>query len=101
MLAAVVAWPQLPPLLALPSPGELARSNAALARTNASLETTIARRTRELEQANQRFELALSRSNITVYAQDADLRYTWIHNPRPGLTPASVEDAEAGLRRGP
>ena len=36
--------------------------------------------------ANQRFEQALSRSNITVFTQDTDLRYTWIHNPRLGLS---------------
>ena len=62
-----MVWPQIPKLLALPSPRDLARSNLALAQTNASLETTIAWRTHELELAKQRFEQALSRSNITVF----------------------------------
>ncbi len=96
---AIVVWPQIPKLLALPSPRDLARSNLALVQNNASLETTIAWRTHELELANQRFEQALSRSNITVFTQDRELRYTWVHNPRTGRT---VEDlvghtaAEAG-----
>jgi two-component sensor histidine kinase len=81
---AIVIWPQIPKLLALPSPRDLARSNLALMQANASLETTIAWRTHELELANQRFEQALSRSNTTVFTQDRDLRYTWVHNPRPG-----------------
>lgn len=87
--AALLVWPQLPKLLALPSPRDLARSNTALAQVNTSLETTIAWRTHELRQANERFETALSRANITVYTQDRDLRFTWIHNPRFGLTPES------------
>ena len=93
--AAVAVWPQLPKAIDLPTPGDLVRSNDALTRSNASLLTTIAARTHELEQGNQRFELALSRSNITVFSQDQELRYTWIHNPREGLTPASVDDAGA------
>ena len=92
MGAAVLVWPQLPRLLGLPSPRDLARSNAALARTNASLETTIAWRTHELRQANERFETALSRANITVYTQDRDLGFTWVHNPQPGLTPGEGGD---------
>jgi hypothetical protein len=87
LCAAVVVWPRLPKLVALPSPRDLQRANAALGQTNASLETTIAWRTYELEQANERFEHALAGSSITVFAQDSDLQYTWIHNPRPGLTP--------------
>ena len=87
MGAAILAWPQIPRLLSLPSPRDLARSNTALAQTNASLETTIAWRTHELRLANQRFETALSRANMTVYTQDRDLHFTWVHNPRPGLTP--------------
>lgn len=87
--AAVLVWPQLPKLLRLPSPRDLSRSNAALAQANASLETTIAWRTHELRLANERFETALSRASITVYTQDLDLGFTWIHNPRPGLTPST------------
>ena len=39
---------------------------------------------REIEFSERRFREALSRSNITVFAQDTDLRYTWIYNPRDG-----------------
>ena len=81
----MVFWRQLPRLLELPSPRDIARSNLKLVQANESLETTIAWRTHDLERANQRFEQALSRSNITVYTQDTDLRFTWIHNPRLGL----------------
>ncbi len=87
---AVLIWPQIPRLLALPSPRDLARANLALVQSNASLETTIAWRTHEIELARQRFEQALSRSNITVFTQDTDLRYTWIHNPRLGLSEAQI-----------
>ena len=90
LAAAVLVWPQLPKLLALPSPGDLRRANAALAQTNASLETTIAWRTHELDQTRKRFENALARSNITVSAQDRDLRYTYIFNPALGLAPEDV-----------
>lgn len=87
---AVLVWPQLPRLLRLPSPAQLARANAALAQANASLEATVAWRTHELEMAKQRFEQALSRSNITVFTQDRDLVYTWIHNPRLGLSEEQI-----------
>ena len=85
LATAIVLWRQIPRLLALPSPRDLARANLALVQSNASLETTVAWRTHELELVTQRFEQALSRSNISVYTQDTDLRFTWIHNPRLGL----------------
>ena len=47
-------------------------------------------RVRELEEINRRFELALSSANVTVFSQDADLRYAWLHNPRLGLTAAAA-----------
>jgi PAS domain S-box-containing protein len=90
LATAIVLWRQVPRLLALPSPRDLARANLALVQSNASLETTVAWRTHELERVTQRFEQALSRSNISVYTQDTDLRFTWIHNPRLGLTPEEV-----------
>lgn len=40
---------------------------------------------REIELSERRFREALSRSNITVFAQDTALRYTWIYNPRVGV----------------
>jgi PAS domain S-box-containing protein len=45
---------------------------------------------REIELSERRFREALSRSNITVFAQDTDLRYTWIYNPRIGATGESL-----------
>lgn len=56
--------------------------------------------------AYRRLELALKDSPITVFEQDADLRYTFLHNPPPGtaadtflgLTDAEVFD-ERDLRR--
>ena len=104
LATAIVVWPQIPKLLALPSPRDLARSNLALVQANASLETTVAWRTHELERANQRFEQALARSNISVFTQDSDLRYTWVHNPHRGQsaeemlgrTAAEVSATDAG-----
>jgi PAS domain S-box-containing protein len=94
LATAILAWWALPKLLRPHSPRGLASSNTPLARTNASLETAVAHRTHELERANQRFQMASSRLNITVFAQDADLRYTWVHNPRYGLTPAEGASAD-------
>ena len=53
-------------------------------------------RVRELEEINRRFELALSSANVTVFGQDADLRYAWLHNPRPGLTAAAAGEPMPG-----
>jgi two-component sensor histidine kinase/PAS domain-containing protein len=48
---------------------------------------------RALELSERRFRDALARSSITVFAQDVDLRYTWVYNSRVGL------DADALLGR--
>lgn len=42
--------------------------------------------TQALAEANARFDTALAGSNITMFRQDRDLRYIWMHNPPPGLT---------------
>lgn len=42
--------------------------------------------TQALAEANARFDAALAGSNITMFRQDRDLRYIWMHNPPPGLT---------------
>jgi PAS domain S-box-containing protein len=34
-----------------------------------------------LRQSEERFRIALKESPVTVFAQDLDLRYTWIYNP--------------------
>lgn len=82
---AVVLWPEIPRVLALPSPAELAAANARLARGNETLAAEVERQTHDIATVRQRFEQALAGSNITVYTQDRNLRFTWLHNPRAGL----------------
>ncbi len=50
-----------------------------------SLESEQHRLTEQLGSAVQRYETALRGSNVTVYTQDRDLRYTTISNPLFGL----------------
>jgi PAS domain S-box-containing protein len=38
----------------------------------------------------ERFRVALGTSPVMVFNQDADLRYTWIHNPAPGFDADAV-----------
>ena len=111
ILTAVLLWPVLPRLLEIPSPGQLALANTALqvqvdARDRAvreleavklHLESEVQRRTGEVQAMARRFEIATADSLITVSEQDADLRYTWLHNPRPPLSDAALgqTDAEA------
>jgi PAS domain S-box-containing protein len=54
-----------------------------------SLETEQRRLSDELKTTVQRYELALRESNVTVFTQDRDLRYTSISNPMGGQ---AVED---------
>ena len=49
-----------------------------------------AERTKELQEAVQRYEVALRGSLITVFTQDRDLRYTSITNPLFGLPVAAL-----------
>jgi two-component sensor histidine kinase len=92
VFTAVAVLPLLPQLIALPSPTALKaeveareRAVAELEATRASLEQQVAERTEELSLLNRRFEAALDGSPITVFEQDAELRYTWIHNPPPQM----------------
>ncbi len=39
----------------------------------------------ELRLANRRFRLALQGSPVSLFEQDRDLRFTWLHNPDPSL----------------
>jgi PAS domain S-box-containing protein len=39
-----------------------------------------------LRVSEERLRIALQASPITVYAQNADLRYTWLYNPSPGYS---------------
>jgi len=43
-----------------------------------------------LRQSEQRFRLALTNSPVSVFEQDLDLRYTWIHNPKLGFVADQV-----------
>ncbi len=108
---AIALWPVLPRLLLIPSPSQLAVANTQLqdeieARRQAietlqsvqlGLEAEVRRRTREVEALARRFEIATEGSLITVCEQDAELRYTWLHNPRPPLGADALgrTDAEA------
>ena len=86
---AILIWPQIPKLLALPSRAQLEAANRQLAATNVGLETSLAEQSHNLDSTRKRFGRALEGSNITVFEQDRDLRYRWIHNPRLGR---SVDD---------
>ena len=101
---ALALWPMLPRLLQIPSPSQLALANSQLrdeieARRRAiddlehvrsGLEAEVRRRTTEMEALARRFEIATEDSLVTVCEQDASLRYTWLHNPRPPLTAEAI-----------
>ena len=60
----------------------------------------------QVASAYHRFELALENSQISVFEQDRDLRYSFVHNPPPGTAAADFLDrtdaevfAAADLRR--
>jgi two-component sensor histidine kinase len=97
VMTAFAVWPVLPKLLAIPSPSALAEANAKLTAAlselesvKADLERQVAERTEDLRVLNARFERALDGSPITVFEQDEDLVYTWIHNPQLGMAAAEV-----------
>jgi len=109
VITAIVLWPVLPRLLEIPSPSQLAAANAslkvevdaklqaveALEAIRANLEAEVRRRTREVEALARRFEIATDGSRVTLSEQDADLRYTWVHNPRPPLSDGALDQDEA------
>ena len=43
-----------------------------------------------LRRSEKRFRVALENSPVTVFECDADLRYTWVHNPRFGTRPEGL-----------
>jgi PAS domain S-box-containing protein len=49
-----------------------------------------------LRVARSRLEAALDASQVVLFQQDRDLRYTWIRNPAFGSTPESVVGARDG-----
>lgn len=108
ILTAVIIWRLLPALTKLPSITETEAINRQLLEevearkrayqeleaTRANLEREVAERTSELREVKQLYDAATSGAQITVYSQDADLRYTWVHNPRLGL---AVDDVVGKL----
>jgi two-component sensor histidine kinase/CHASE3 domain sensor protein len=55
-----------------------------------TLEARVAQRTAALEQTNQRFQIALESSQITVFSQDANLVYDWVSRDLPNVTAADM-----------
>ncbi|MFA6093491.1 MAG: PAS domain-containing protein [Elusimicrobiota bacterium] len=55
------------------APGEITATFADVTERN--------RAAQGLQRSEQRFRLALEGSRVSVWEQDLDLRYTWIHNP--------------------
>jgi len=114
IVTAGALWPMLPRLLQIPSPSQLETANlqlqaevtarrqaiAALEETRAGLEAEVARRTREVEVLARRFALATEGSVISLAELDEELRFTWMHNPRPPFDRLVVGDLTRG-RLGP
>ena len=65
-------------------PGEVSARRLPDGRLQGILRDITERKRAEeiLRQSEQRFRVALQDSPITVFNQDADLRYTWIYNPQ-------------------
>lgn len=86
-----------PYLLRLPSRDRLQAEIAAHLQTldelkaaRQQLAARVDERTKELDEAKQRFEIALRGSPISVFSQDKDLRFTWAHNLPTGLKPEDL-----------
>ena len=104
LTTAIVIWKLAPQLLRLPSRDRLQAEVAAHLRTfeelkgaRHQLEERVEARTKELEEAKQRFEIALRGSPISVFSQDRDMRFIWAHNAPAGLSPEFLKgktDAE-------
>jgi two-component system, chemotaxis family, CheB/CheR fusion protein len=55
------------------------------------MDVTAARKLHEALRMNEeRLRVALSAASISVFNQDMNFRYTWIHNPTPGLTSEQI-----------
>ncbi|TCH99924.1 histidine kinase [Roseococcus sp. SYP-B2431] len=111
LVTAILLWPLLPRLTALPSPSALREANAALERQvaerntlvralerreaeltelAATLERRVAERTESLAAVNRRFETALAASGVTVFTQDENLVFTWISKGELGRPAGDV-----------
>ena len=97
LAAAIGLWGLAPRLSRLPSRDRLQAEAAPQLRTFEELKATrhqleerVEARTKELAEAKQRFEIALRGSPISVFSQDRDMRFTWVHNPPSGLSPEGL-----------
>jgi two-component sensor histidine kinase len=104
IITAVALWPVIPRLVALPSTGQLEAANASLQQeiaarrqaldelntVRANLEAEVQQRTAEAQALARRFQLATEGSVVTLFEQDEDLRFTWLHNPRPPFDRAGI-----------
>lgn len=72
----------------------LHKRESQLDRLVESLEARVARRTRALEDANQRFQIALDSAQVTVFSQHRDLTYGWISQAFREFSPEQI----VGLR---
>jgi two-component sensor histidine kinase len=97
LTTAIVIWKLAPQLLRLPSRDRLQAEVAAHLRTfeelkasRHQLEERVESRTKELEQAKQRIEIALRGSPISVFSQDRKMHFTWVHNAPTGLSPEGM-----------
>jgi PAS domain S-box-containing protein len=94
---AIGLWWLAPHLVRVPSRDRLQAEIDAhlqtldeLKATRLELEARVEARTKELAEAKQRFEIALRGSPISVFSQDKDLRFTWVHNLPAGLKPEDL-----------
>ena len=51
----------------------------------------------ELRESDERFRLALASGAVTVYEQDADLRYVWVYPQDPALDPGQIGRTDGDL----
>jgi two-component sensor histidine kinase len=68
----------------------LEKRETQLDRLIASLEARVVRRTRALQEANERFQLALDSSHVTVFSQDRALVYSWISQSFRDVLPERI-----------
>ena len=97
LTAAIVIWRLAPQLLRLPSRDRLQAEVTAHLRTfeelkgaRRELEERVDTRTKELAQAQQRFEIALRGSPISMFSQDENLHFKWVQNAPAGMSPEQL-----------
>lgn len=100
----IAIWPMIPRLIGQPTRQEANEANAMLVEgqsankrlidqlsdLNRDLESRVVGRTAELEMVRHRFEMALEGSDISILELDANLLFTWVHNPPLPLTHSDV-----------